>query len=475
MNKHRVHPYTIFEYLSRFLFVIIIPLIQQVIFLSYNITEIINTLSINILSVGVLIFLCILEYRANIYRAGQKYFYLKKGLFQKRIISLPYNRIQFINIQRSLIPSIFGAAKLSLDAATKDPTAPDISINLSKSALLKAAKPLFPKKDLHYVYKADILKLIITAASWSNPATGLLLSVPFINNFGKVLSAELNKNLYETVNIGIKFLAIGLPPAAAWIAYIMLAGWVVAFSFMLLRYINFKVFKSKDNVLITRGLISRVTQIIDTQNINAILLKQTLIMKIFKLYTAYINVIGIGKEKGEQRMLIAASLKQDLKILLDELLSLNTKSTDGIKPPKKAFFSYIRTPLIYISTLLVVLFLLAIKFKMYIKIIIFISLFMFLLLIWWLIIRILGYKHAKLSISQESIFINGYKHLSLLSSIISLNKVQYIQITQNPLQRHVSLANVKIYFYSERSDFFKIRQLPISDVENFVEMFENSN
>ena len=70
MKKHRVHFYTVFEYISKFWFILIIPFLQQIVFLSYNITEIISTLSMNILTLTVLIWICILEYKNSFIGQG---------------------------------------------------------------------------------------------------------------------------------------------------------------------------------------------------------------------------------------------------------------------------------------------------------------------------------------------------------------------------------------------------------------------
>lgn len=468
MKKHRVHFYTVLEYLSRFSFILIIPLIQQIIFLSYNIIEIVRTLSVNIVVVISLISLCVFEYRSHLYRAGKGYFYLKKGIFIKKTLLMPYRCIHSIEIKRNLIRSFFGAARLSLDTPSRQKSSTDIKLTLSYKALENTVKSIFPLKELSLIYKAKKFKIFMTCISWSNPATSLLLSVPFINKMGKILSSEISDRIYSTVNIGIKFLAVGIPPLAAGLAYLILFGWMMGFFVQLVRYYNFKLFKNNDDIIIKRGFINKTEQIINITNINAISVKQTLIMKILKLYTTYINIIGIGKEKGEQRMLIAASSKKELNLYLGNLLSLELVSKKDVFPPKKAFLSYIRTPLIFIFILFIGFFILFLFFSVYIKVAMFLTMFIFIFLLWWLAIRILGYKSSGISIYKGSILVSGYRHLSLITSIISLKKVQFISIKQNPFQYFSGLATVKVYFFSEQADYFKVKQIPLKDIEKLV-------
>ena len=473
MKKNRVHFYTIFEYISRFWFILIIPFLQQIVFLSYNITEIISTLSMNILTLTVLIWICILEYKNSFYRAGNRYFYVKKGLFIRKTALMPYNNIHFINVKNNFVPSLFGAVKLSLDIPSKSYNNSNIDITLDANRLNLTLKKMFPKEGLNLIYKGETLKMIITAASWSNPATGLLIAVPFVSKAGKILSQELSDNFYETINIGIRFLAIGIPPIAAGIAYIMLFGWTIAFLVMLLRYANFKVLKKDDDIVIKRGLINKRHQIMSIGDINAISIKQTLLMRFLRLYTTYINAIGIGKEKGEQRMLIAASSKRELRLYLNKILDFKLIDKKRIIPPKNAFWSYIRSPAIAIMLLFSVFLFVFLFFGYYIKLIVFLTVFLFVFLLWWLMVRIIAYKDSGLSICGNSILISSYRRLSLTSSVILLDKLQYILISQNPIQRFSKLCNAKVYFFSETVDYFKVKQLPLRAVENLVESLEN--
>lgn len=105
----------------------------------------------------------------------------------------------------------------------------DISLILSRRKTRHVIDRIFEEDDVTVLYKSSFLRILVMAATWSNSITGLLIFAPFISRAGTVLGEEFSAKLYEGINLGVYLAAIGLPPAAAYIAGILVFGYVVAY------------------------------------------------------------------------------------------------------------------------------------------------------------------------------------------------------------------------------------------------------
>ncbi len=472
MKYNRVHPYTITEYLSRFTVLIIIPILQQLFLKPLGFLDELCTYSINIAIITILLVYSISEYKAKKYSIENNYIAVKYGCLIKRESIIPIDHVHSIIIKKLIIPSIFGAIKLKINVPSGKKRESDINLTVYRKSVENSIDEIFPRKKLESLYKASAMKIFLMSMSWSNSATGLLIASPFINKIGSVLGEEISERIYSTIDISMNLVAIGVPPLAATVAFIFLAGWLVSLFLQLLRYSNFKLKKSEGSIIINRGLIGTTKMIIDIESINSISIKQTLMMRCFKLYSAYINAIGSGKDKGDKSMLVAATSFENILQILNIISDLRFNSDKKISPPKRALKGYIWLPILNII-LVIILSLALICLGVYISLIFIADIFLLIIIGWWLSIRIIAYYTSFISVEDNTVLLSSYKRLSLITTSMKLNKVQKIKISQNPLQKLSGLADVKIFIYSNRNEYFTIKKIPHTDVENLVESMEN--
>lgn len=100
----RAHPYTILTYLSRFTYLLIIPLLQHLLFQPQTLAETIATAGVNILFVLLILFTAVGEYQSIVYRYNAKGIYLRRGWFIKRASNVPAACIQSVSIQENIFP-----------------------------------------------------------------------------------------------------------------------------------------------------------------------------------------------------------------------------------------------------------------------------------------------------------------------------------------------------------------------------------
>lgn len=480
MNYNKTHPFTILEHLYKFSFLFIIPLLQQLIIRPRKIMEIINIFGLNILFILIIFAYTIREYTAINYHSSKYSFYISHGIIVKKRACIPYKNIHSIVVSQNIIPALFGAIKLKLNTPSKKKKKPDISLNLSQKNLNKILKSIYSKSLCKSVYKANTFKIILMSAFWSNSATGLLILALFINKLGSLIGEQAKNQIYSTVDISLQLIAFGVPPFAATLANILLTGWIISFLVQFLRYKGFGVFKFDNNLLINRGFINSYSKILNIKDINAISIKQSLFMKILKLESTYISAVGNKKEKDDKNMLIACATKKDVRIALYNIFSDNLFKSlnknkiykdyplDSIFPGKSTIksFTFVPTSILFIVLLLSILLFSNSNYKQFILLF---FIFAIPIIIWWITLRLLAYKHSCATLYSDSLVIKGYKQLSLLSTHISLKKIQSINITQNLLQKKFKRANLKVYIFSEQTEYFIVKHLNLTDVENFVE------
>lgn len=454
----KTHPYTALTYLSRFTYLLIIPLLQHLLFQPQTLTETIATVGVNILFVLVLIFTAVWEYRSIVYRFNPKGIYLRHGWLIKRTANVPGQCIQSVSVQKNVFPALFGAVKVHIDTPGSVKNRSDISLCLSRKKTNQVIDRLFGADDVTIVYKSPLLRILVMAATWSNSITGLLIFAPFISRVGTVLGEEFSAKLYEGINLGVYLAAIGLPPAAAYIAGIFVFGYLVAYAVQVFRYGRFSVSRTGGRLIINRGLLSRNTFITETEHLGAVSARQSVLMLLFRLKSVYIHTIGSGKAKGDKSLLIAAQNSQTIDRVLLRLSGRSLRFEKGISPPKRKLVSFLYLPCACLLCVVPAAFLLG-ALGLYREILTLLLWFVVPLLFIWILFRYAAYKKTALAWSKEAVMLCGFRRLNLTQNAVPFDKVQYFVITQSVFQKFSGSCHVTVYIYSDHRQGFTVKNL----------------
>lgn len=473
MNRlYRVHPYAIWEHISRWALLLLIPLSQQLLIRPVNLWEQIRMASVQLTLLAGFFLLSAAQRRATGYRSeGQSLLY-QKGLFFRRQMRIPYRCFDSVTVKQTLAPALFGAARLFLDTPAGGKKHADVGLTLSRRHLWRTADAVYPARERELLYKAGAGRILLMSAFWSNPGTGLLLVAPFIKRMGDVLGEEISQRLYSTVDLSLQLAAWGIPPASAALAYLLFAGWAIALLVQLFRYGNFKLYTSKDLLAIRRGLVNFSQRMFRSSRISALTIRQTLLMRLFRLYSGYVHNIGSGKDKGDRSMLIAAASQEELTHLLRRAVpEFPTRHSHPLRPPKGTVKSYLLTPLWFAAGFFAVT-LSPYLFGYYSRLFSLASVFAAPFFCWWSALRFAAQRTSGLSLQKEALLVSGYHRLTLYFASIPWNRVQMVSVTQNPFQRRSGRCNVRAYLYSESRESFVVKQLELAAVRR---MFENAD
>lgn len=251
---------------------------------------------------------------------------VERNTLNSKKISIAIKNISNVNTVQNLFESVIGTSALKLDTntfSTADST--DVKIVL--------------KKEQAEQFKNRLLELI----SDSNEEKK---EIEEIDNDTciKAERNELIKHGLFSINIFSLFVFIGY--LAGSICYVIdlftqhnnensTTGTIINLILLLLvgvtllwntakdfiKFWNYKVYRTKDKINLSYGLIKKVKYTIPISTINAVKLKQTFIARMFKRYMVEIVNVGIGDDEAENNsFLLLYGTKNDIKEKLNILL-----------------------------------------------------------------------------------------------------------------------------------------------------------
>ena len=468
MHYSRVHPYTLFSFFSRFWFLLILPVLEGLIVRPQNLLQAAGSLSIQFFFLLLLIFWSVFELSAIGYHAGEGDLYCKKGAVLREWAQVPFEQVVSLTIRRTVLSSLFRAAKLYLDTPAGSKKRADVALTLSSRRLLEVAGRIFDSGAFETVYRASAPRLLLMSASWSNPAAGLLVLAPLVHRVGTVLGEEISDRLYSTVDIGLQLAALGIPPAAAVLAYLLICGWAFLLLVQLFRYGNFEVELSCDFLLLRRGVITQSERIIRREKICAISIRQTLLMRLFNLCSSSVYTVGSFKEKGDKSMLIAAAGKKRTAALLRRITPLPVFAKRDLAPTRGAVFSYVQLPVYCLLGFLLVT-LLPQLFGYFAEVFRVVLFFFVPLFVWWLCLRLFAFRRSGVSFQNGALVLCGYRRLTVQSISLPLLQVRRLAVSQNPFQRRKNRCTLVVTLYAEGRETFRVKHLPFEETLSFLE------
>lgn len=474
MKSKHLHPITIWNYLSKYAFFLIIPIVQTLLARP--------TGWILLSNLFVLIFflaLAVFQYLSCSYSIGDREFTYRSGILFRIRRTIPMQRFLSATVRCNPLLSLISAAQLYLDTPAGSRKNADVVMTLNKRGL----QNLWNSMTVNHkrVYRASNKRILLMAASWSNPASGLLLAGALLNRTGKIVGQALTQRLYEAVNQSYVLVAIGIPPATALLGYLLAAGWAVAFLHQFLHYANFSIgtvpsnpntfIRAEEDFLTTqRGLFVKNRQLLSRDAICAVSIRQTLVMRIFKLYSAYLHTFGSGKEKGDRSLLFAAIRKPELRQYLTAIFRkplFSTKnSLNNTHPSKAALFSFLFTPLLLLICLLVLISLLYWLYPEFAPL-----LFFFVPpVLWQLAIHFFAWKGSMLLVEKDKILASGYRCLTLYTACIPREQLQRVSVKQTFVQRFSGRCNVYLCTGAEKTGCFTVNNLDKQEVLKLLNM-----
>lgn len=288
-------------------------------------------------------------------------------------------------------------------------------------------------------YASHTLPVVVMSASSSNAALGLLTLAPAIRQAGQIIGREVSSEVYGFVN---RLLSLGLPPLLNAVANVLVLGWCFAFLRTFARTAGFFTEREGEQLHLISGLLTRRDTYIDCSRITTLELRQTLFMRMFRLYTVIITAAGYGREKGARPIIVPAARPRELCPALDTLLPEYPTCSSGLHPVKRALWTYTWAPLLLALGSTLPLFLGGVWTML--------AAVWFIGGAWWLCIRLSGFQRAGFGVCNRAVTIRYAHRLALYEVHIPREVADCVIISRNFWQKRNGTCTVELRTFGEK-------------------------
>lgn len=398
---------------------------------------------------------------------------IKKGVFFKKRSKVPVTGAESVIIGVSPFSAFLKKCRVTLNLGAQGRKGRFVFFTGRKNGKVFVSKL---RGTSAHEYKADIIKIIIMAVSGSNAFAGLVFFVPFLSKTGQLFGKYYSELVYKSVDLSPYIRQTGLPPALSSLAGFLLAGLAVSFVLTVINYGGFRFFLSRSlkYLVIVRGWIYKTVFIASVSKIGAYQLRQSLLMRLFSMWSVGFFVSGQGLEHRGKRVLVPATEKQLLQGIGEKKNYKYCENGFYAQPPKRGRRAYLYFPVALIG---IIGLLSALGELLPFEPIPLYPLTAFLLIVFSALYftRIFAFKRAFLYFDGEKAVVSYFKRLTYTVTVVPADKIRCVRISQSLPQRHSGLCSTAIYVYGENKRRFIIKHLEFNRGMEFSEFFSSQN
>lgn len=407
-----------------------------------------------LLIISVKIFINYLMWRKTfMYLDNSDFVYERNSIFKCKK-NFPLKNIASVNINQSIFQRLIGTSSLKFDLnSSLFSDTSNVKIVLKKE-VAKELQDLILLK-ISKIKVKDTTDPLINNQIDTDSSINSSINTDSIINF--TLIDVIKHSIFNLSTISILFTLIALIPLTfeifdkstnkpfldtLYFVLVVIIFQGVSIFLKILKYYNFKVNRNNDIISLSYGLFNKKTYSFSVNKINAIVIKRSLLCRIFKMYSLQGMVAGLSDEDNESPCLSLCVNKKQLDVLINTLLPEFKNEGNLINAPICSF--YIK--LIHSLLILIPFIVLSIITKYF---------FIFIpVLVILLIYSYLKFKNNNMIIGNNLFtFSKGAFDVSITT--IQYKKIQLININSSPLK---NLFKVKTGSFSCISDSFNFIQ-----------------
>lgn len=384
---------------------------------------------------------------------------IEKGIIFKRQVKILYKNINTIAIKRNLLDLIIKIAKVEIDSGTTAAPEPEgkLILNLEYAKYLKTylenkktnneLELLGPKhfdqveeKEENVVYQAKNYQLILMGLLKPGFLAIAVTAILALSSYGNIIF------LYgEDVNV-TWFKAL-----ATFCLIILGIVIVLALLFIILhyfKYYNYRLIDHGDNLEYQYGLLSRTTFKFKKNRINAVYLKQSLLFKLFKLYSIEASIIGIGdapsndqKNEIESRYVLPVGKFNQVENILSIVDAKELLNENLDKPTKKRKLNFIVLPMILPTILFVATIIVSLVMSKQLYFVLFNAIVVYAIIIISLCLRL---KKQGINIDSKILIRKGF--YTTTKVLIRKSRIQTVSYSTGPVNQLIKLGDIRFNY-----------------------------
>lgn len=388
------------------------------------------------------------------------------GLINKRKLDIPFDRINTIDISRSIFDRIFNVSTLKVDTGAVKEVGQEIKIkikekdsyeirdlinDLNKEKIndnIDLSRDNYKENNSKTITFKEIFKYSLCKSKVFWAIGGVFFISDFILNLEETLDISITNNVVDNIDIE-KVFSIGL---FKFILILILLFIIIYILISILytivesiRLYNFTLTNDKNDIKIKYGLFTIKEYSIPKDKIYAIRFKQNLLQQFVKIFQIEVVTIGYGDEKKEQAILYPVGDKNFVDTTLKLILSSFDYNGEINKPSKKVLSRFIiKRSIILIIFLIIPLFFIIPNTLLLIKI----CLISFLIL-YNIFLGYKNYKNTSLGVNKDLLLASSGSTLKT-TTLIKQEYLQSVEVKENPFQRKKHVCDFKLDIYSNK-------------------------
>lgn len=301
----------------------------------------------------------------------------ESGIFFKRRVTIPFSKINTIDMGRNLFQRIFGTCRLKVDTgAISDGSEKSAEMNLVfslaqaeefRSYILNreaqddqvlrenSATMINAATEPHWAVQArfsDFFLYGLTSSSVMRLFMSLIVVIGFIGEISAGLLEQAGDAVMPFVSLIYSFIsANGLVVMLLYLiliaAILAVLANIVSIITSAIRFYGFRVAREGANIIVRYGLISVKNYTVPAQNVHSVVIKQNLLQQIIGRCSVEMISIGYGDEKQETALLFPIISVKKLDWLLGSVLPEYSRPAVAEKAHRRSFRFLVLRPILW--------------------------------------------------------------------------------------------------------------------------------
>lgn len=463
----RAHPVTIVFNLGRVMYLIIIPVLRGfVVALQGGLVKWLAGAWIDVLVLVLMVCVAALYWLAVRFSYDDERLYIRAGLVNIRETSIAWGKVTTVSLLEPYYLRPLRAVRFRADTPGGSFRRSDFTIILPEkhARAVTVSREPYAGKLLGQVYQPTTGSIIALSLLTSNSFAGILFISAFISQSGKILGGQFSQRIIGTFEQVSRALAFGLPPAAAAIGYMLLAGWFIGFFLTFVRYKNFTLTRRENVLAISGGIFTRREYDIRYSDINFIDVRQSIATKLLRLSSLYLSAVGYGKQKDDISCVIPTESAGDFVRGREQIFPGFCPAAGTHAPTLKGMMRFLGEPLTGLAGIAACLIVFLRLFPEWGGFIRFVGLMAFVPAAFFLIIRVIDYKTSGLAFDGRNYTLRYSSGLTLHTVVIPADKVVRVELKQGFLQKFGPYCDLIISAKAEGRSNHRCRSLLKADL-----------
>lgn len=469
MNKRRAHPIHILQRISRYLILLVIPLIRALMDAQDDVYGWLSGSWFDLLVVAAILGFGLYNWFVFTFMVDDRSFKIDQGIFLKSERWIPFAKVTAISLEKPWYFRPIGAVRLKVDTDGGGAKHPDFSITLKSDVadeITRQYKQSLPlSNDQDRAFTPGNLYIIIFSILSSSSLTGIIYLYAAFRQAGDILGKDLSNRLVNRFADLANLVSFGLPPLFAFVAAVILLCWAISFTLNLLKHLRFTVARIQSQLDITFGLFSIRKFSIMVKRINFLYLRQSLMLSMLGVTSVFIHCTGYGKQKTELSVLMPSGRKKllhkKLKLLLPEFLFLPRV----LKPRRADMMRFIMIPVLVVVAIMACGMIALLNIQGFDSMIWFLMIVLGIPAIWWLVVKGYAYRFTGIGLDSTTITLYYTHGFKVITSAIPVRKVSMIELSQSMFQKSTNACDVLIFTNAENKQKQTVVNLNQSEVQ----------